>query len=370
MKPNLYAVDPRTDAVVDEDDLTRVFRYVLDAGALTDWPRAGRELGLSSPQLEEAVEQLVHHRLLQPSREAPDQLVAVDPSVAAAVLVSPMEQEICRRQEQVARVRDRAERLRLEYVAAERTHGGTGGPGAAGGTGGGLVPLHGHEEIEGHLGLAAQECRTDLLVVWSGSPDDLLFHRVLELCHTVLGSGAAVRLVCQHRTRADLVTRAALRQLTDDGVQLRTLAQVPRSALVFDQATAVLLGDDDQGSRVRDATLVTAFLLPVLEHLWEAAVVADPLAIGYGDASEDLTRNLLRLMAAGHTDEVVARKLGMSVRSCRRHIAELMRELGAVSRFQAGIRAGAALEDAPVDSPEPVSSLASIGAAPRRDHRG
>jgi DNA-binding NarL/FixJ family response regulator len=45
-------------------------------------------------------------------------------------------------------------------------------------------------------------------------------------------------------------------------------------------------------------------------------------------------------MAKGYTDEVLARKLGMSVRTCRRHIASLMRRLDAVSRFQAGVRAG------------------------------
>jgi DNA-binding NarL/FixJ family response regulator len=44
-------------------------------------------------------------------------------------------------------------------------------------------------------------------------------------------------------------------------------------------------------------------------------------------------------MAQGFTDEAVARKLGMSVRTCRRHIAALMGSLDAVSRFQAGVRA-------------------------------
>jgi DNA-binding NarL/FixJ family response regulator len=32
----------------------------------------------------------------------------------------------------------------------------------------------------------------------------------------------------------------------------------------------------------------------------------------------------------------------MSLRTCRRHIAALMRDLDAVSRFQAGVRAGQA----------------------------
>jgi len=40
-----------------------------------------------------------------------------------------------------------------------------------------------------------------------------------------------------------------------------------------------------------------------------------------------------------NTDEMVARKLGVSVRTVRRMASELMAELGARSRFQAGVRA-------------------------------
>ena len=48
---------------------------------------------------------------------------------------------------------------------------------------------------------------------------------------------------------------------------------------------------------------------------------------------------LLALMAAGLKDEVVARRLGLSLRTVRRRIAQLMRELDADTRFQAGIEA-------------------------------
>lgn len=48
---------------------------------------------------------------------------------------------------------------------------------------------------------------------------------------------------------------------------------------------------------------------------------------------------LLRLLAAGLTDEAAARRLGISVRTARRQVAVLMNKLGASSRFQAGHRA-------------------------------
>ena len=50
-------------------------------------------------------------------------------------------------------------------------------------------------------------------------------------------------------------------------------------------------------------------------------------------------RSVLAGLAAGHSDEVIARRVGISVRTCRRHIAWMLEELKAESRFQAGIKA-------------------------------
>jgi len=55
--------------------------------------------------------------------------------------------------------------------------------------------------------------------------------------------------------------------------------------------------------------------------------------------NRQLHRRILQLLAGGAKDETIARMLGMSVRTCRRHIAEIMAKLDAVSRFQAGANA-------------------------------
>jgi DNA-binding NarL/FixJ family response regulator len=47
-----------------------------------------------------------------------------------------------------------------------------------------------------------------------------------------------------------------------------------------------------------------------------------------------------RRLGAGLTDEAAARRLGTSLRTYRRRVAELMAALEAGSRFQAGVRAG------------------------------
>jgi DNA-binding NarL/FixJ family response regulator len=42
-------------------------------------------------------------------------------------------------------------------------------------------------------------------------------------------------------------------------------------------------------------------------------------------------------MADGEKDEAISRRLSISVRTCRRHIADYMAQVGATSRFQAGV---------------------------------
>jgi DNA-binding CsgD family transcriptional regulator len=74
-----------------------------------------------------------------------------------------------------------------------------------------------------------------------------------------------------------------------------------------------------------------------------AADVADqPDGPAHRDADtayRTLQRRIVQLLADGAKDETIARVTGLSVRTCRRHIADIMRRLDAVSRFQAGANA-------------------------------
>ncbi|HEX6875106.1 MAG TPA: helix-turn-helix domain-containing protein, partial [Nocardioidaceae bacterium] len=58
-----------------------------------------------------------------------------------------------------------------------------------------------------------------------------------------------------------------------------------------------------------------------------------------GEDPDGQRRLLLHQLTRGAKDEQIARTLGVSLRTVRRRIAELMDELGADSRFQAGAEA-------------------------------
>ncbi|GAA2311074.1 helix-turn-helix transcriptional regulator [Streptomyces violaceusniger] len=53
----------------------------------------------------------------------------------------------------------------------------------------------------------------------------------------------------------------------------------------------------------------------------------------------DSMRLILERLSEGHTDDVAAKKIQISLRTYRRHVATIMRDVGASSRFQAGVRA-------------------------------
>lgn len=330
----LHAVDTEQ---TDENLVATVYRFAATAGGITTFDDAASALSLTHDEVADAIGQLLSDRLLRRSGPVGDAgdglLVAVDPEVAAAALVSPMERDIARRREQIDRVKQRTERYRTDYACApDRQHLRTG-----------VAHVIGDAEVRGQLDLAVARCRTEILILKSGKQDDDGLTGLIELCGPLLERGVAVRIICLHRSRAELTIRTRLKRLSDAGGQIRTLSHIPRSAVVIDGAEAVLLGDSEGGSTaccLRGDPELLQFLLDLFAHLWDGGAPYDASESGYGVVADDLQRTIVELMAQGLTDEVVARKLGMSVRSCRRHIATLLQELGAVSRFQAGLNAG------------------------------
>jgi DNA-binding CsgD family transcriptional regulator len=124
------------------------------------------------------------------------------------------------------------------------------------------------------------------------------------------------------------------------GVAVRTMPYIPMNALVIDGSIAVLPADTATGSvAVLRLTSVVTTAIELFERIWPDAV---PLADDDLPDDTDLSgreQEMLRLLALGATDEVAAAQLGISVRTVRRMVAQIMNRLGARSRFQAGVKA-------------------------------
>lgn len=316
------------------DHVMAVYRYAVHRGAIDTVETAATDLGFDRHDVLDAIQNLIESRLLMPDRQTGHRFVPIDPEIAAASLVSSVEREIYQRRELIDQIRERIDVFRQDY--------GTTGHGTTANTS--IEYLVDDMEVRGFLKVASDACRDEVLVLrpaQNTGADGDEFDELSQSYLSLLARGVTLRMICQHRSRADLVTRMKMRKLADAGAMVRTVSHIPRAAAVFDRSLAVLFGlpDGETGvARVHNHGVVQ-FLLDLFNHLWDAATPLDGVESGYANVADDLQQAIAGLMAKGYTDEVVARKLGMSVRTCRRHIAALMRDLDAVSRFQAGVQA-------------------------------
>jgi len=154
-----------------------------------------------------------------------------------------------------------------------------------------------------------------------------------------LDRGVLLQTLYPHSVLAHQYIQQHLTTMTSLGAQVRTTSHIPDRVIIFDTSIAVITDhgtySDPGALTVRDPSLVR-YLYRSWESTWESARPFTASDSGYGSAKDELRRSIVRLLDSGMKDEVAARRLSMSISTYRRHVTELMNELGAQSRFQAG----------------------------------
>jgi DNA-binding CsgD family transcriptional regulator len=129
-----------------------------------------------------------------------------------------------------------------------------------------------------------------------------------------------------------------LRMRIEVGEEIRILPSVATHLMVVGSTHAMFpdpLGPVEQPMvNVRQRGIVEV-VTNYFEELWRRALPAAELE----DLPSAERRLLLAELASGAQDEQIARRLGVSLRTVRRRVAELLEELGATSRFEAGVEA-------------------------------
>lgn len=159
---------------------------------------------------------------------------------------------------------------------------------------------------------------------------------------TIQKNALTVRKLYTSAALAIAEQRGHLLQLAAAGAQVRICeAELPHETIIIDRRVMILAGPWSSGDREFTVTTSPALIDPVhglFDATWEAAVpLADRLELPLIGPDG---RAILRTLGAGLTDEVAARSMGISLRTYRRRVAELLRALDSDSRFQAGLRAG------------------------------
>ncbi|HEX3491479.1 MAG TPA: DNA-binding response regulator [Streptosporangiaceae bacterium] len=153
-----------------------------------------------------------------------------------------------------------------------------------------------------------------------------------------------VRKLMSPLALADEAQRLHLLRAGTAGEQVRiSSAPLSYETIILDRRAAILAGPPSPLGREYTVTTSPAMVggfYSLFAAAWEAATDLGAYLRGEVPSLAPEGREILRALGAGLTDEAAARRLGTSLRTYRRRVAELMVALEAGSRFQAGLRAG------------------------------
>ncbi|MFC8419567.1 LuxR family transcriptional regulator [Streptomyces sp. NPDC057236] len=203
-----------------------------------------------------------------------------------------------------------------------------------------LVQELGREEVVPAIESLIEDA-SDIIEVALSNDAEVARGTYAALRRTLRSRGGSIRarLLCHPvSVDADFV-----RELTATGRawEIRTTQMPSLSTVIVDgAATLVNVGPPgaSRASVIRAATVLQA-VRRLYANVWSNATVLTE-RFHFGDRPRtDTVRQVLERLRDGVTDEVAARELGMSVRTYRRYVAEIMTLLGAESRFQAGVYA-------------------------------
>jgi DNA-binding CsgD family transcriptional regulator/sugar-specific transcriptional regulator TrmB len=280
-----------------------------------------------------ALDRLADLALTRPTG-ASDRWRAVNPELGLATLLARQEAEAARRQQEIERSRAAMAGLIAEYASV---HAPANQPG--------IELISSLDEVRDRLVQLASDAAAEVLSFAPGGPQPpqvMEASRVLD--QESLERGVRMRTLYQDSVRNDPATVQYARWLHGLGGAVRTVPTLPLRMILVDNATAIVPIDPEdarKGAVLLRSPGVIAALRALFEQVWEQArplgesVQRDP----HGLTAQE--RELLRLLAEGLTDERAGQRLGVSLRTVRRMMADLMVRMDARSRFQAGIQCAA-----------------------------
>ncbi|WP_306368985.1 DUF6879 family protein [Nocardiopsis sp. CC223A] len=212
----------------------------------------------------------------------------------------------------------------------------------------GVLNLDDPRRIRDLIHVASRTCEREVLTLQPGGgrpPETISQARENDLA--LVRRGVRVRVLYQHSSGAHLATRAYVNDLVAAGGEVRTSSELFDRMIVFDDDLVLLSharGEDGPpGASVLTDAHVVAFFRRMYERIWENAVPFQDLERTSPPRAQDgpspMHRAVCALLDRGHTDEVVGKKLGMSVRTVRRYVSEVAEMLDSSSRFQLGAEA-------------------------------
>ncbi|MEU1181351.1 LuxR C-terminal-related transcriptional regulator [Streptomyces sp. NPDC005820] len=274
---------------------------------------------------------LLEFGLLRPCADAPGHLEPVAPVVA-------LHRQLVTTQERIARERRREARLVDTFDAFLRLR--ATAPRLADTPA--LTLVDGRDAINLALTRVISDASEEILAIQPrGHHPGLLpssHAQALARDQAFLDRGGRTRTLYHHTARHSPSVLARYDVLRGDA-RARTLDEVTDRLIVVDREVAFLPANQDRtlALEIRHPALI-AYFAGAFEHLWQLATPMYPEAVRQPTLNGVTPRQraIATLLVEGHTDAVIADRLGMNVRTARVHIARLAARLGSESRAQLG----------------------------------
>ncbi|MFB7916480.1 helix-turn-helix transcriptional regulator [Streptomyces sp. NPDC056061] len=312
------------------DEHLRLYRYFLrnpERGA----EAAGGALGWDRDTVDEGLDELQSHNLIRLSDR--HTVLVSDPSVAVEWMVERRLGELKSATDQVL-----ATRAVIATLVDDHKQGAA------------QSPSSDIERVDGAG--AIRERLTDLafftfrehmsLLPTPWRPSSIEESRESDL--RMLRRGIRWRTVATPRALADPGTLSYLRELAALGGEVRGTEQAIRRMAIWDRGVAMVPvdpDDHDESTLIVRQPGVVANTVAWFEQVWDTShdlPAEDDLAVRQ-PALSDLERRVLDVLTRTDKDETAAREMGVSLRTFRRYMADIMLRLGAANRFQAGLLA-------------------------------
>ncbi|MFG1689686.1 LuxR C-terminal-related transcriptional regulator [Nonomuraea sp. NPDC049269] len=154
-----------------------------------------------------------------------------------------------------------------------------------------------------------------------------------------LGEGVRWRTIISRKSLADPELMEYSLTLHRAGDHHRLVDDAGQQMVIVDRSVAFVPTTPDdctQSALMISQAGAVATMVDLFERVWTHAVDLEPHPASSLTPRE---RQVLHLLSSVDKDEIAAREMGVSLRTYRRHVADLFDRLGAANRFQAALLA-------------------------------
>lgn len=311
------------DALGLDDAHTAVYRCVVQQTSASV-PEVAAALSMSAPRVRPIVAELERLGLLARQAASSDRFVASPPSVALRPLLLERERGLTRAHEALVELNDL-----YRHSAEQRSVADV------------VEVVLGDDAVRQRVAqlqaAASQQVRVLVLneIALLSGEENVEEDRALE-------RGVRYRVIVESAVLERPGFLAAAREMSEIGEEVRVLPTLPTRMFVADDQMALVpmrahSEDEGFGALLIHPSGLLDLVISIFEEYWRSATEFLPIAAVH--TTEDVDRDLLRLLLLGVTDAAAATQLGISLRTVQRRVADLMEVAGVTTRMQLGAEA-------------------------------